>query len=257
MTKRLENTLTLHLRNQALNQRYGKYNEWQVTNLEKRLPCNQVAIIVCDMWDNHWSRGAAERVNLMVHRMNETLEFARGRGITIIHAPSETMEFYADSPARKRTMEIPKVIPPENIEHLDFPLPVDDSDGGSDTGEKGHIQVWTCQHPAIVINQEKDYISDDGLQVLGIIKKLNITYLLIMGVHTNMCILNRTFAIKQMVRWGMPIALVRDLTDSLYNPAMPPYVNHDAGTLLVVEYIEKFWCPTIASSDLLVDEGSS
>jgi hypothetical protein len=71
-----------------------------------------------------------------------------------------------------------------------------------------------------------------------------------MGVHTNMCILNRSFAIKQMVRWDMPVALVRDLTDSLYNPALPPYVSHDWGTALVVEYIEKFWCPTIISTNL-------
>ena len=72
-----------------------------------------------------------------------------------------------------------------------------------------------------------------------------------MGVHTNMCVLGRSFGIKQMVRWGMSVALVRDLTDAMYNPAMPPYVSHDEGTRLVVEYVEKFWCPTIASADLL------
>jgi hypothetical protein len=78
---------------------------------------------------------------------------------------------------------------------------------------------------------------------------------LIMGVHTGMCILNRTFSIKQMVRWGMPIALIRDLTDALYNPSKPPYVSHEEGTRLVVEYIEKFWCPTVSSEELLVSPG--
>jgi hypothetical protein len=72
-----------------------------------------------------------------------------------------------------------------------------------------------------------------------------------MGVHTNMCVLNRTFAIKQMVKWGKDVYLVRDLTDAMYNPARPPYVSHEDGTRLVVEYIEKFWCPTVASDDLL------
>ena len=71
-----------------------------------------------------------------------------------------------------------------------------------------------------------------------------------MGVHTNMSVLGRSFGIRQMVRWGLSVALVRDLTDTMYNPAMPPYVSHDEGTRLVVEYIEKFWCPTILSSDL-------
>jgi hypothetical protein len=70
-------------------------------------------------------------------------------------------------------------------------------------------------------------------------------------VHTNMCILNRTFSIKQLVRWGIDVALIRDLTDTMYNPARPPYVSHDAGTRLVVEYIEKHWCPTVESAEVL------
>jgi hypothetical protein len=72
-----------------------------------------------------------------------------------------------------------------------------------------------------------------------------------MGVHTNMCVLNRSFAIKQMVRWGIDVILVRDLTDAMYNPALSPYVSHDEGTRLVVAYIEKLWCPTIHSRDLV------
>jgi hypothetical protein len=72
-----------------------------------------------------------------------------------------------------------------------------------------------------------------------------------MGVHTNMCVLNRPFAIKQLVRWGVPVALVRDLTDAMYNPARAPYVSHAAGTELVIGYIERFWCPSVTSQDLL------
>jgi nicotinamidase-related amidase len=192
----------------------------------------------------------------MAQRMNAMLEIARIQGATIVHAPSDTMDFYAGSSARERTLGIQGISTPVEIKHNDFPLPIDDSDGGTDTGETVQKRVWTCQHPAILIDQQKDYISDNGLQVFGILKKLEIRLLLIMGVHTNMCILNRSFSIKQMVRWGMPIALVRDLTDSLYNPALPPYVSHDVGTSLVVEYIEKFWCPTIASTDLWPVEGS-
>ena len=54
-----------------------------------------------------------------------------------------------------------------------------------------------------------------------------------------------------MVRWGMNTVLVRDLTDTMYNPARPPYVAHAEGTRLVVEFIEKFWCPTVSSEDLV------
>ena len=244
-----QTTVTLHFRSQSLIKFNVAFNEWQTSFVEETLPCHQIALIVCDMWDAHWSRGAAERVSQMAPRMNATLKIARALGSNIIHAPSETMAYYAGSPARERALSVPAISAPVEIEHKDYALPIDDTDGGSDTGETVPTPIWTCQHPVIQIDQEKDFISDDGLQVLAILKKLDIKRLLIMGVHTNMCILNRSFAIKQMVRWGLPVALVRDLTDSLYNPALPPYVSHDLGTWLMIEYIEKFWCSTITSAD--------
>lgn len=257
MVKALQNTVTLHLRSQSLTKCSGIYNEWQTNIVEETLVCSHIAMLVCDMWDNHWSLGAAERVNQMADRMNATLEIARAQGVTIIHAPSETMAYYAGSPAQERGLNVPAIPAPAEIKHKDYALPIDDSDGGSDTGETAQEPVWTCQHPAILIDQAKDYITDNGLQVLAILKKLEIKRLLIMGVHTNMCILNRSFAIKQMVRWGMPVALVRDLTDALYNPAQPPYVSQEMGTELVIAYIEKFWCPSISSADFSPIEPSS
>ncbi len=65
-----------------------------------------------------------------------------------------------------------------------------------------------------------------------------------------MCILGRSFAIKQMVKWGVDIALIRDLTDAMHDPAQSPYVDHDEGTRLVIEFIEKHWCSTLTSEDL-------
>ena len=73
----------------------------------------------------------------------------------------------------------------------------------------------------------------------------------IMGVAVNMCILGRTFAIRQMTNWGINCVLVRDMTDSMYNPKMPPYASHDEGTKLVVQHIEKYWCPSCLSEELL------
>ena len=48
----------------------------------------------------------------------------------------------------------------------------------------------------------------------------------------------------------MDVALIRDLTDTMYNPARPPYVSHEEGTRLVVGYIEKHWCGTVESDVL-------
>jgi nicotinamidase-related amidase len=70
------------------------------------------------------------------------------------------------------------------------------------------------------------------------------------GVHLNMCVLGRPFGIRQMVRLGKNVVLMRDMTDTMYNPEKPPKVSHFAGTDLVVEHVEKYWCPSITSTDL-------
>jgi type 1 glutamine amidotransferase len=74
---------------------------------------------------------------------------------------------------------------------------------------------------------------------------------IVMGVHTNMCVLGRPFSIRQMVYQGQNVVLMRDMTDTMYNSRMAPFVHHSTGTDLVVEHIEKNWCPTITSVDLV------
>ncbi len=244
-------TFTFHLRQWTLGKDEREHTVWQIEQTERMVPANRVAIIICDMWDSHWSRGAVEREAELIPPMNRVLTAARGHGAQIIHAPSETMDFYTDHPARRRILATPTVTPPTDLPHETPPLPVDASDQGSDTGETTTYKAWGRQHPALLIDETRDLISDNGREIYSYLQQAAIEQVLIMGVHTNMCVLNRSFAIKQMVRWGVNIALVRDLTDTMYNPVMPPFVSHAEGTRLVVEYIEKFWCPSILSEALL------
>ena len=242
--------LNLTLRTQVLKQDPNGRSYWHVVTTQERLPAKETAILLCDVWDDHWCRGASERVDVMAPRMNAVIKAARAKGVQIIHSPSGTIDFYADTPARQRVLDAPRVEPPKPREHDDPPLPIDDSDRGSDTGEKESRKACTRQHAAIEIEDE-DAISDDGVEIYSFMQHRGIKNLIIMGVHTNKCILNRSFGIKQMVKWGVNVMLVRDLTDAMYNPAMPPYVSHDEGTRLVIEYIEKFWCPSISSEDII------
>jgi nicotinamidase-related amidase len=246
-----EGALKLNMRSQALAQDAGGHNLWQATTTPQTWKAAETALIVCDVWDKHWCRGANERLAAMLPRMNQTVMAARDAGVTIIHAPSETMEFYKDSPARKRMQEAPAAPMPEAKKRQAPGLPVDASDQGSDTGEKSWYKAWSRQHPAIEIDESRDGISDNGQEVWNFMQARGIKNVIILGVHTNMCILNRSFAIKAMVERGVNVTLVRDLTDAMYNPARSPYVSHAEGTRLVIEYIEKFWCPTITSEDLV------
>ncbi len=212
----------------------------------------KTAVIVCDMWDDHWCKSAASRCGDMAKVMEPVLKSCREMGMTIIHCPSDTMEFYKDHAARKRMLAVKKVEAPKAKELPNPPLPVDDTDGGCDDEKPAkQFRAWSRQHAVLTIDADKDYITDNGGEVYSLLTEKGITTLLVMGVHTNMCILNRTFAIKQMVKWGKEVYLVRDLTDAMYNPKMKPMVTHQKGTELIIEFIEQNWCPTIESKDLV------
>jgi len=224
--------------------------EWVEVVERRRFDGPATALIICDMWDHHWSAGATVRVGQLAPQIDELADHLRRRGSLIIHAPSETLDFYHDHPARRRMLRIPRIDPPEPRPHPDPPLPIDDSDGGSDTGESQPHRAWSRQHPGIRI-MDDDLISDDGAEIFSALQNAGITTVAIAGVHTNMCVLDRSFGIKNLVRWGLDTILVRDLTDAMYNPAMPPYVSHERGTELVVEHIEQYWCPSVSSAELL------
>ncbi len=238
----------LPLRTQA--QPFKGSNTWEAARFEREFSTRETAIVICDMWDNHWCASATQRVNELAHKMEPVLETCRASGILIVHAPSETMGFYQDYPQRHAIQLLTPVTPPTSLALTSPALPIDDSDGGCDTpGYKEH-QAWTRENPLLSI-KPNDVISDNGEEIYSFLEHKGIKNLFVMGVHANMCILNRTFAIKQMTNWGITCVLVRDLTDAMYNPRSRPYVTHAAGTELVIEHIEKYWCPTTLSGDLV------
>jgi nicotinamidase-related amidase len=232
----------------------------KVTANERTVDWNvaETAIIVCDMWDNHHCQLAAQRVGALAPKMNQVLTAARDRGVMIIHAPSETMNRYAGTPYRARLEKAPAVKPPVPIERRcdtdptrePQPLPVDRKLDCDDPNLAPVIRRHARQHPAIDIIGF-DGVSDSGEEIYNFCEQEGIKNLVIMGVHTNYCVLARSFGIRQNVRLGRNVVLARDLTDALYDPRQPPYVSHARGTELVVEHIERYWCPSIVSADLV------
>ncbi len=111
------------------------------------------------------------------------------------------------------------------------------------------LELRTRENPAIDITGY-DGVSDSGVEIYDYLKQEGIKNVVFMGVHTNKCVLNRSFGIRQMVELGMNVVLVRDLTDATYDPRKWPHVSHARGTELVVEHIETYWCPSVLSEDL-------
>lgn len=231
--------------------------QWKEGTTDVTWNVAETAIIICDMWDDHFCKSAAERVAEMAPRMNSVLTAARNHGATIIHAPSGVTYLYADMPQRKRMQQAQKFKPETPLEpwcNVDLTrepeLPVDVSKQSCDDPVVGaYVQKFTRQHPGLTISGW-DGVSDSGEEILNYFKQEGIKNVVLLGVHTNMCVLGRSFGIRQMVKQGFNVVLARDLTDCMYDPREKPYVSHTRGTELVIEHIEKYWCPSILGADL-------
>lgn len=259
------NVLKLHTRRRVAADAESATPQFKIVEQTVEWDPGRTAVVICDMWDAHWCRGAARRVVELAGPMNKAVAHARELGALVIHAPSTTVDFYEDTPQRRRAKSAPYAKPPAPLatsmrwgtawcwpdDEREGELPIDDSDMGCDCAEKCEIAApWTRQIAAIDIGPD-DVISDNGQEVFNVLHDRKIDHVLILGVHLNMCVLGRPFAIRQLKRLGKDVVLVRDMTDTMYNSKMKPYVDHFTGTDLVVEHVEKYWCPTITSVDLV------
>lgn len=233
----------------------------------------KTAVIVCDVWDYHHSINAVGRLEEMLPTMDKLLHHARMSGSTVIHSPSDCMPQYAQHPARLRAVEALKSPLPPNIASWNCKItgedkgvyPLDQSDGGEDDDPNDHKQwaeklerlgrnpslPWKAQNPALSIDLSCDFISDRGDEVWSILQLKQIQHVIMIGVHTNMCVLGRPFGLRQLVSNRIDVVLVRDLTDCMYNPKRWPYVDHFTGNDMMISYIEQYVCPTITSDQIL------
>ena len=244
---------------------------------EARWSAKETAVIVCDVWDAHHCLNAVRRLEEFAPRMNEVLKEARRRGATIIHSPSDCMAAYEDHAARKRAVAVPAAkVKPKDIEHWCSRIPseeqavypIDQSDGGEDDDPAEHAawaaklagmgrnpgMPWKTQSKLIEIDADRDFITDRGDEVWNVLESRAIKNVILVGVHLNMCVLGRPFGLRQMVRNGKNVALMRDMTDCMYNPKRWPHVDHFTGNDLVIAHVARFVCPTITSDQILGGE---
>ncbi len=248
--------------------------QYSIATRDETWQGSSTAIIVCDTWDLHHCLNAVRRLEQFAPRLDEVLQVAREQGVTIIHAPSDCMEAYQDHPARKRAIETPaaefvphgvkswcSVLPAEERSAY----PIDQSDGGEDDDPVEHAEwraklvslgrdpnlPWEKQSDLITIDEKRDFISDRGDEVWNILQHQEIDRVILTGVHTNMCVLGRPFGLRQLARNGKHVVLMRDMTDTMYNPKQWPFVSHFEGTRRIISHIERFVCPTITSDQLI------
>ncbi len=220
----------------------------------------QTAIIICDMWNQHWCQGATRRVGELAPAMNRAVAAARAKGVLIIHAPSSCMDAYKDHPARKRAQSRPEGRQPARATSRAGATRSRPRRRGSTrstsptaaatTGPSARRDRPGSRRSPPSRSATRTPSATRASRSGTCSRAAGITNVMLMGVHTNMCVLGRPFGLRQLARHGKNVVLVRDLTDTMYNSRSWPYVSHFEGTNRIVEHIEKYVAPTITSTDL-------
>lgn len=219
----------------------------------------KVAVVICDMWDTTQCVSAARRVIDMAPRVSEVASRLRQDGALIVHAAAGCMEYYADTPARERARRAQKVESPVPVDWQEWdasresPLPpalADDTPCSCEPGEPctagGPPYPWTHQIESIEISSI-DAVTDSGEELLALFEERGIEDVVVMGVHANRCVLGRPYGIRQLVYWGKRPVLCRDLTDSYHRDPR----GHEWGNEQMIAHIERHWCPTLTSDQLM------
>ncbi|MCG6956914.1 MAG: cysteine hydrolase [Gemmatimonadetes bacterium] len=219
----------------------------------------RIAVVVCDMWDTTHCVSAARRVIDMAPRINEVAGRLRRDGALIVHAPGGCMGFYAESSARDRARQAPRVRSRVPVGWHDWdasrepPLPSalgDDTPCSCEPGdpctEGGPPYPWTRRIDSIEISSS-DAVTDDGEELLALLEHGGIDDVVVMGVHLNRCVLGRPYGIRQLVYWEKRPVLCRDLTDSYHRDPR----GHLRGNEDMIARVERYWCPTVTSDQLV------
>lgn len=208
----------------------------------------KTALILVNLWDQLKAPVVWRRMDELAPALNELARAVRARGILVVHAPSGTMDHYQGTPERQVSLDaepMPLVEIPEADTLPVHPLTV------RDNGWEGPIRAGTPQtrqHPGIEI-VAGDAVGE-GAEVYGLLRARGITQVLVAGVHVNFDLLDGPMSLRQMAAQGLEPVLVRDCTDSRYNPESAPKVSHFRGTELAVEYMEQLGFRTVESTDI-------
>ena len=213
----------------------------------------RVGVIAVDVWNFHWCKTATMRVDAIVPRMNKALDAARELGMTVMLCPSDVVDNYVGYPQREAVFALPPVKVPTVMEVTCPPVP---DAGGCACGRErcAGNYGWDGMHPALRIGPE-DLMPDTQAEVYAICRKHDLTHLIYVGFHTQVCLLGKPMGLKAMKSAGLKCVLARDMTDA--HPGYDPSRNFtpDLNTEQVVEHFEKHLSPTISFQEELAKLG--
>jgi hypothetical protein len=226
----------LHLTLRSREKIAGADNLYDVVERPADWDPHKTAVIIVDMWDKHWCEGATRRVGEMAPRINDFVDALRDRGVFVIHAPSDTMKTYEGTPGRK----LAQAAPPRPCRRAP---PSSGTTSTRPRGEAAHRRLRRrLRLPAAVQDlhapgRPSTPRSTSVTATRSATTAARSTTCSSSAGSTTSCLrrpLQHVRAGPELRhppddRLGKNVALVRDLTDTMYNPRMRPFVPTRAG----------------------------
>lgn len=227
-------------------------DNFQVFYQDKYIDAKKIALLSIGMWSEHKCKVATDKLNEISPKLNELMKKIRNSGGKIIHGSSTLVNLPEYKSMRTRIENLPnaKLVDRGMVQFP--PVPIDDSDGGTCELNTNFVRKNVRMNPLIEMDFERDAISGHNKEILNYLHHHGIELLLVCGTHTNMCVLDRMYGIKNIIRYGFPVVLVRDCVDALHNPSLYPYTTRDETNELMSEWIEEHFCPSVHSDDILI-----
>ena len=202
----------------------------------------KLGVVVVDIWNWHWCKTAAARVDAFVPRMNVCLDELRGMGATVFLCPTDVVDAYVGTPQRERALAVKSLPLPEPMT-FSCPEPPQGPGCACIVRCRGNFG-WNAMNPRLTIGAD-DLMPNSRESLYTLAKRRDITHLLYMGVHTQVCLLGKDIGLRNMKMLGFECILARDLTDSHpdYDPARG--IDPDELTARTVAHFERYLCSTV------------
>ena len=202
---------------------------------------NRTAIIIIDVWDDHWCKYYKELNDKLAPKIGAFVEKARQAGMTIIHAPCSSrkkvstlpeykihscMPYYSDHQARKNALSSPRrpnqTQPPRLADRCQRPNDIFFKGVKHSRKDKFCTCVpfcdrswprpWNRQHDAISVSN-KDYVSDNLKEIEYILYDEQIHRIFCVGGALNACLIDRPISMHAVYK-NIYSNFIRDLTAS-------------------------------------------
>jgi hypothetical protein len=237
---------------------------------------SELAVIVMDMWDNHWDPNWVAHAGARAEPINRFLHRARAEGAVVILSPTNLITgyggpVYQNTKQRQAAAQTPKSVVPRDNGFM--PAPTERVPWGKTryvSGKAHGMDGKPTSAPNVLSNQcigidieAGDYITGESgtlPEAWNILRKHHTKYLLYVGGATNMCLLAKPIGLRHMKARGVETLLVRDLAIAWSDPyhwqlrdeKLPEDWGYTAlkADAFVADWVEREMSPAVTSAIL-------